>query len=202
MPHKGLIYTIAIVACLAFFISLIAYSVNTKVPTSFSLDSYPSGAKVYLKGELLGKTPLTLDESFFRKHDVNIDKANIFRLFTPTPKGIEIIQKKGAKGAIRDRSPLLLTFEIPTKKGAIPARFSKTNSPGADYSAAQLRAFVSHDMSNRMIVSFDLDKLAPIDEITKSQAAIVLFVPANRDVPLSHMSEYKTFKRVSTPPEK
>lgn len=201
MQHKGLIYTLAIVACLVFFISLIGFSVNTKTPTSFTLESYPSGAKVFLKGEFLGFTPLTLDEAFFKKYDVNVKNANIFRLFTPSSKGIEILRKSSGT-AVKDRKALILTFEIPTKRGAIPARFSKTDSSGAEFSPANLRAFVSHEMTNRMIVSFDLDKLAPVDDITKAQASLILFVPANKDVPLTHMSEYKTFKRVTTPPEK
>lgn len=201
MQNKGLMYMLAIVACLAFFISLIGFSVNSGAPTSFTLESYPSGAKVFFKGEPLGNTPLKLDEAFFKKHDINAKNANIFKLFTPRPEGIEILQKS-AKGAIKDRQPALLSFEIPTKTGAIPARFNKTPSSDAAFKPAKICAFVSHELTGRMIVSFDLDKLAPLDEITKAQATLVLFVPMNREVPLSHMSEYKTFKRVSTSAEK
>ena len=202
MQNKGLIYMLAIVACIAFFISLIGFSVNSKAPTSFTLESYSSGAKVFFKGEPLGNTPLKLDEAFFEKHDIDARNANIFRLFTPKPDGIEILQKT-AKTAIKDRQPALLSFEIPTKTGAIPARFNKTGSEGLDdYKSAKICAFVSHELTGRMIVSFDLNKLAPLDDITKAQATLVLFVPMNKEVPLSHMSEYKTFKRVSTSPEK
>lgn len=201
MQHKGLIYTLSIIACLAFFISIIGIGLNSKSPTSFAIESYPSGAKVFLNGELLGKTPFTLNENFFKKHNINCDKATIFKLFTPTQNGIEIVPSR-IQSSKKGEEHLLFTFEIPTKKGAIPQRFSETNPDKAEFKTVKIRAFVSHEFSNRMIVSFDIDKLAPLDAITKSQSTLTLFVPSNKDIALSAMSEYKNFKRISTPSEK
>lgn len=193
MQHKGLIYTLAILTCLAFFISLIGFGLKPSGATSFTIDTYPSGAKIFLDGKLLGKTPFILEKKFFENHDVNLENANIFKIFSPNINGLEIYAAK---------KPILLSFALPEKKGFVPERFNQISEKNSEFKTVKPRAFITNDFTNKIIVSFDAHRLAPIDPLTKSKSSLTLLIPANEDTPLNSIADYKSFKRLTIPAQK
>ena len=64
MEHKGLIYTLSGIAVLAVMIGLIAFGLDSGGSRNFVLDSFPSGANVYLNGKFAGKHLFVTDEDW------------------------------------------------------------------------------------------------------------------------------------------
>ena len=125
MEHKGLIYTLSGIAVLAVMIALIAFGLDSGGSRNFVLDSFPSGANVYLNGKPAGKTPLLLDADFMRRNKISgYEEAPLLRIFTPNKNGSLLISSGAPKNS---QKPLAstFTFALPTKHGGIPQVFEK-----------------------------------------------------------------------------
>lgn len=193
MEHKGLIYTLSGIAVLAVMIALIAFGLDSGGSRNFVLDSFPSGANVYLNGKPAGKTPLLLDADFMRRNKISgYEEAPILRIFTPNKNGSLLI----SSGVPKNSQKLLsstFTFALPTKQGGIPQVFEKS-APDAPLEVAQkgMGAFIYFEKTDKMIVVFDSGKMPRLSPEQKERASVIWF---GSDVSLGTMSEYKSFNK-------
>lgn len=193
MEHKGLIYTLSGIAVLAVMIGLIAFGLDSGGSRNFVLDSFPSGASVYLNGKLAGKTPLLLDADFMRRNRISgYEDAPLLRVFTPNRNGTLLVSSADLKNS---KKPLnsVFTFALPTKQGGIPQVFEKS-AADAPLEAAQKKmgAFIYFEKSDKMIVVFDNEKMPRLSPEQKERASVIWF---GSDVSLGTMSEYKSFNK-------
>lgn len=183
MQHKGLTYTLSAIFVLAVMMAIIAFSLSPAARV-VRLESYPSGAIVSIDGEPIGKTPLLLDEVFFKRRGVDYEGAPLLRIFYPSPEGV-LLSGGG--------SHMLLSFSLPTRAGSVPEIFETTGSAATE-TPQKVGAFLSFSDSDRIIVAFDYAKMPRLDFETKALADAIVFAPASDAVGLQEMGEYKSFK--------
>ena len=190
MEHKGLIYTLSGIAVLAVMIGLIAFGLDSGGSRNFVLDSFPSGANVYLNGKFAGKTPLMLDADFMRRNRISgYEEAPLLRIFTPNRNGTLSVSSKNSQ------KPLVstFTFALPTKQGGSPQVFEKSASDAPlEVAQKNMGAFIYFEKADKMIVVFNNEKMPRLSPEQKERASVIWF---GSDVSLGTMSEYKSFNR-------
>lgn len=193
MEHKGLINTISAIAIIAFMAGLIAFSLDFNSEPTYVLESYPSGAKVYLNEEEIGTTPLTLAPSFFKGRNIDYGKAPIQRLFMHELGGIELMAPKRGQGEPKPQK-LTLTFRLPPKSERVPGIFDGAAAPNeAAEGPASVEALMYFGRDNRLTAVFNRDRMPPLGSDMNMRADLSVYSAPGSNVEIP-MAEYNSFK--------
>ncbi|MBR4597300.1 MAG: PEGA domain-containing protein [Opitutales bacterium] len=202
MEHKGLNYTFAILAVVSIMIALVAYSLDNGGARTFTIDTFPANANVYLNGKQIGRAPVKLDGSFMRRHKITgFEDAPILRVFTPLANGSIVVDSNSPQGKAAAKNkepeqkaaPQILTFALPTKEAEMPQIFDKAK-PDAQLETPQksMGAFIYFEKADKMIVVFDSNKMPRLPAEERMRANVIWF---GGDVSLNVMGQYKSFKK-------
>lgn len=189
MEHKGLIYTLAGTFLIAFFIGLIAFSLD-RAERVIVLDSVPRGAHVYIDGKEVGKTPYEFRPYFLKKYaldDKNI--SPLAKIISPYSDGI-------AFSSTKTHSPLAVTFTL-DGKGALPTMLDKGTSvvvKVAEKVEGKMDFLIMNPAGDRLIAVFEKNRIPKMEESLKLNSEIYAFKGEKEDIAIMELSEFKSFK--------
>lgn len=194
MEHKGLIYTATAIAIIAIMAAIIAFSLRSSETRTIFLDSYPSGAEVWLDGEKVGETPLALDDGFFKSKGFGIENFPLARLFTHNLGYLELAAPeysaggKPSQGIRRGR----ISFVSKPASSAVPKVFDGAkplNEMGPMRRDIELLLRLPDE--NRLIAVFNKDRMPQMDPMRKIRADATVFAAPMSDAGVS-MSDFKS----------
>jgi PEGA domain. len=178
MQHKGLIYTATAIVIFAIMAAMVAFSIRSSDVRTIFIDSYPSGAELWLDGEKLGETPMSLDKIALQRRGFDVGNYPLARLFTHELSYIELSAPEFMKGqeAPSKIKRGKLTFVTKPASQAVPNVFDGAK-PLNEFGPRQrdIELFMRLPSEDRIVAVFNKDRIPPMHVDRKISADVTVF---------------------------